>query len=57
MLALAGDIGCLAGPALVGLTASRSAGSLKTGFLYAVVFPVLMLAGIRRLSTRTAHKQ
>ena len=57
LLALAGDIGCLAGPALVGLTASRSAGSLKTGFLYAVVFPVLMLAGIRRLSAGTAQKQ
>ena len=41
MLALAGDVGCAAGPGLVGLV-SGSAG-LSAGLMVACVFPVLML--------------
>lgn len=42
LLALAGDLGCLAGPTTVGLVSGIS-GNLRTGILAAVVFPLLML--------------
>ncbi|MDD3212517.1 MAG: MFS transporter [Eubacteriales bacterium] len=46
LLALAGDLGCSSGPAVVGLVASVSGGRLQTGLLAAIVFPVLLLAGL-----------
>ena len=45
-LALAGDLGCAAGPSLAGFAASVAGGNLRMGILSAVVFPVLMLAGV-----------
>ena len=42
LLALAGDLGCAAGPTLVGELADR-AGSLQTGILAGTCFPALML--------------
>lgn len=42
-LALAGDLGCLAGPEVVSL---MSGNGLKTGILAAVIFPVIMLTGV-----------
>lgn len=44
MLALAGDFGCLAGPFLTGQTSSIFNDNLKVGFLFALIFPILMLA-------------
>ena len=44
-MALAGDVGCSGGPTLVGAVAGRSGGDLKTGLIYAVIFPVLILIG------------
>ena len=52
MLALAGDVGCSAGPGLVGLV-SGGAG-LNAGLMAACVFPVLMLASALCLSLRRA---
>ena len=52
MLALAGDMGCSAGPGLVGLV-SGGAG-LNAGLMVACVFPVLMLASALCLSLRRA---
>lgn len=46
LLALAGDIGCSGGPALVGLVSGLASDNLKKGILAGVVFPVLLLAGI-----------
>lgn len=43
LLALAGDLGCAAGPAVVGNISELFAGELKKGLLAAVVFPVLLL--------------
>lgn len=48
LLAAGGDVGCTAGPLLVGLvsdniSAAESFGSLKVGMLAAMVFPLLML--------------
>lgn len=50
LLALAGDLGCSGGPTLAGFVSSRLGGNLKMGILAAVIFPVLLLAGIRRTS-------
>ena len=41
-LALAGDLGCSAGPGLVGLVSGST--TLHTGLLTAVIFPVVLLA-------------
>ncbi len=43
LLALAGDVGCAAGPALVGNVAELLGGELKAGLLAAVIFPALLL--------------
>ena len=40
-LSLAGDLGCLAGPAMVGL-AAEAGGSLQRGLMMAVLFPILL---------------
>ena len=45
ILALAGDLGCSIGPATAGMAATLGSG-LKTGFIAAAVFPVLLIAGL-----------
>ena len=44
LLALGGDLGCSAGPTLVGLVSGACGDSLKTGLLAATVFPLLLVA-------------
>jgi len=44
-LALAGDLGCTAGPAAVGMAAQRW-GSLQAGLLTAILFPALLFLGV-----------
>ncbi|MGN0691645.1 MAG: MFS transporter [Oscillospiraceae bacterium] len=46
LMALAGDIGCSAGPTVAGLTANAAGGDLKTGIGAAIVFPAVILIGI-----------
>ncbi len=46
MLAFAGDVGCSAGPTLVGYVSGAIGGNLKLGLLSALVFPILILIGI-----------
>jgi fucose permease len=43
ILALAGDVGCAAGPGLVGTVMNGT--TLKTGLLMAIVFPLILAAG------------
>lgn len=43
LLALAGDLGCSAGPTLVGFVTNTTTGQLHTGILAAVVFPLLLI--------------
>lgn len=50
LLALGGDLGCSAGPTLVGLIADASTERLTMGILTAMVFPMLFLAGLLLLS-------
>ncbi len=55
MLALAGDLGCGAGPAITGMISSVWGDNLKAGFLFGTVFAVLMilgLAGLYRMKKR-----
>lgn len=46
MLALAGDLGCSAGPTMAGFVSEKFNGNLRAGILAAIVFPVLLLFGI-----------
>lgn len=43
LLALAGDLGCSAGPTLVGFVSDNAGGNMKAGILAAVLFPAVML--------------
>ncbi len=45
-LALGGDLGCSAGPTLVGVVSGAFNDNLKIGFLAAIVFPVMLIIGI-----------
>ncbi len=51
LLALAGDLGCSGGPTVVGFMAD---GELKRGLFFAIIFPVIMIAGalIQRISDK-----
>ena len=46
LMALAGDVGCSAGPTVVGLIAHTNGGNLQTGLGLASIFPLVIFAGI-----------
>ena len=46
LFAVAGDVGCSAGPTLVGMASDAMGGDLKSGILAGVVFPIGLLAAI-----------
>ncbi len=55
MLALAGDLGCSAGPTVVGMVSSAASDNLKIGILAAIAFPIVLTACVRirkKLSTQ-----
>lgn len=57
LLAFGGDIGCTIGPGWAGLMAARCGDDLQMGILFALIFPLLMLAalgGIVRTQRRAA---
>lgn len=45
-LALAGDLGAAVGPTMVGSIADAVGGNLKTGLLFATLFPLVMIVGL-----------
>lgn len=58
LLAVAGDVGCTIGPTLTGMVSSHFNNNLKAGILAAVIFPLLLLAGVfvsNRLCKRKHH--
>lgn len=60
LLALGGDIGCTVGPTLVGVVSGANGDDLKTGLLAAIVFPLLIIAGVamlRKQGGESAQKQ
>lgn len=46
LLALAGDVGCMAGPTLVGFVSDSLNDNLQIGILVSIIFPVLLLVGL-----------
>jgi MFS family permease len=42
MLAFAGDMGCLSGPVLAGFISDAFGGELKAGFLFSMIFPIIL---------------
>lgn len=46
LLSLGGDLGCSAGPTVVGLAASAAGGRMQAGLLAGLVFPILLLLGL-----------
>ena len=49
LLALAGDLGCSGGPTLAGMVSSCFGDNLRMGILAAVIFPVLLMVGLKLL--------
>ena len=45
-LALAGDLGAMVSPAMVGSFSEMAGGNLKTGLLAAVIFPVILVVDL-----------
>ncbi len=45
-LALAGDLGAMVSPAMVGSLSEKAGGNLKIGLLVATVFPVILVVGL-----------
>ena len=43
LLALAGDLGCTSGPSLLGFVSSANGDNLRTGVLFAAVFPMILI--------------
>lgn len=56
-LALAGDIGCAGGPTFVGLISEACGEDLKRGLLFALIFPVVLLAGLWFLKQQKIRKE
>ena len=52
LLALAGDLGGTISPAMVGYFSELAEGNLKAGLLTAIIFPILLVAGLLVLNRR-----
>lgn len=55
LLALGGDLGCSAGPSLVGAVSSHMGDNMKMGFLAATIFPSLLLVGVLLLKGKKSY--
>ena len=53
LLALAGDVGCSSGPTYVGMISGALNDNLKLGIFAALIFPVLMIMGIKMIGSLT----
>ena len=51
LLALAGDVGCSSGPTYVGMISGALNDNLKLGIFTALIFPVLMIIGIKMIGS------
>lgn len=56
LLALAGDLGCTAGPTLAGVISSAAGDSLRPGVFAAVIFPVMFLIAAVFFDNRRKEK-
>lgn len=58
-LALAGDLGAMASPSMVGTLSEMAGGNLKTGLLVATIFPfvlVVVLLILNKKEGKTVNK-
>lgn len=55
LMALAGDVGCSAGPSVVGFIANANGNNLKLGLIFAIIFPIVILLGISYLGKLHPH--
>ena len=55
-LALAGDLGAMVSPAMVGSISEVAGGNLKSGLLVATLFPVIMVVVLSVLRRLKNHK-
>ena len=56
LLALAGDIGCMSGPTLVGFVSKAFDENLRAGILFAIIFPVVLTVILILLRKNTVKK-
>ena len=57
LLALAGDVGCSAGPTLIGFMSGAFGSNLKTGLLFGIIFPVLLVTGLMLVKGMVRRKK
>ncbi|MBQ3528832.1 MAG: MFS transporter [Clostridia bacterium] len=57
LLALAGDLGAMVSPALVGSISEMAGGNLKSGLLVGTVFPVIMVITLILLGKKASKKK
>jgi len=55
LLALGGDLGCSAGPTVVGMVSGMFDDELKTGLTVAIIFPALIVIGIELLKRQNTQ--
>ncbi len=55
-LALAGDLGAMVSPSMVGTLSEMAGGNLKTGLLVATVFPVILVVVLFVLIHKMSQK-
>ena len=55
LMALAGDVGCSAGPSVVGFIANANGNNLKLGLIFAIIFPIVILLGTSYLGKLHPH--
>lgn len=56
-LALAGDLGATISPTMVGAIAVAVGGNLKTGLLFATIFPIIMIIGLTVLIKKFSKRK
>lgn len=56
-LALAGDLGCSAGPSYVGLISGTLGDNLKMGILAAIIFPIMLITAIISLHLKKNRQE
>ena len=54
-LALAGDLGAMVSPTVVGSLSEMAGGNLKTGLLAATIFPIVLVVGLLTLKKRVGR--
>ena len=53
-LALAGDLGAMVSPTMVGSLSEMAGGNLKTGLLAATIFPIVLVFGLLILKKKVS---